>query len=525
MPIVAPGLECPPRLRRVNAPRLRRADPLPDCAGRTRAGCYAAFLRLFLLVLVAIHLVRYWVLPAFDSLWVDESGTWWTIHGSWSEMIHRTAVHPNSRLYGALMWAWTQGAGVSEAALRAPSLLAMGGAIAVLSWWVEREVGRGAGWLLAALCVASPQLSFLGVDARPYALAVLLFAVSTVAWVRLLRVWRWPEAAVWVVSTAALVHAQAVVSLAVLSQLVWLEYRRRDGGLTPRRLLALVALAVLCLALALPEVLRVTGAVQGEYQASVADGRLWPHSWGWLLPPSVLAPAAVAAGVLAMARLRTRERWSAGARRMAAAAVAMILLSALLLAAYTLAMRTDLFLMRYAPALCLGWLILTAICAASWTTPRGRAWFAALYMLATLAASVAAQGPFTRHADADWRGAMKLVRGWQAGRPAPVLVVTGYVEGGRIRLLRDWRWQEFLQGPVPYYGHAGPTYVYSGRPDAAVREYDAGVLRRVEGSRLAAVLYSGEQGGEVLRAIEQRCGPGRLLGRTFRLEAWAFGPP
>jgi len=482
-------------------------------------------LRLLLLFLGVIHLVRYWVLPSFDSLWVDESGTWWTIHGSWSELIHRTSLHPNSRFYGALLWAWTHLAGSSEPALRAPSLLAMGGAIALLSWWVGREAGRRAGWLLAALCVASPELSFLGVDARPYALAVLLFSLSTVAWVRLLRTWRWTEAAVWAASTAALAHAQPVVALGTLSQLIWLVWCWRDGCLTRRRLLALVALAAVCLALALPEAVRVWGAVRGEYQASVADERLWPQEWGWLLPPSILAPAAVAAAGLAVARLWTGGALSAGARRMVVAAVVMILLSVLLLAAYTLAMRTDLFLVRYAPALCVGWLILAAVCAASWTTPRGSAWFAAIYMMTTLAASVAVQGPFTRHTDADWRAAMNVVRRWEGNRPAPLLVVTGYVEGGRVRRLRDWRWQEFLQGPVAYYGHAGPTYAYSGRPGAEAHGYDAEVLQRAAGSRMAAILYSGEAGRLVLREMEARCGAGRLLGRVFRLEVWAFGPP
>ena len=181
-------------------------------------------------MLCVVHFLRYWILPSWDSLWIDETGTFWTIVGGWDQLWVRTSHHPNSRLYGILMLGWTQLAGTSEIALRLPSQAASLGAISLLGNLLRRNLGPGTGWPVAALCLASPELSFFGVDARPYAFAFLMLVISTTAWIELLQqlTWRWATA--WAISAALLVHFHPVVALALLAR--WFGCSSRRTGST-----------------------------------------------------------------------------------------------------------------------------------------------------------------------------------------------------------------------------------------------------------------------------------------------------
>jgi hypothetical protein len=144
---------------------------------------------------------------------------------------------------------------------------------------------------------------------------------------------------------------------------------------------------------------------------------------------------------------------------------------------------------------------------------------------ATLASFVA-QGWAPPHADAGWRGAMAHVRNWEQGRPAPLLVQTGFIEGARVTVLRDPKWQEFLYAPALYYPHAGPTYVLPYWLRKRQQPYFDEVSRRVAGQRFSMIVYA-PSGGEssYVQLLATRHGPARLLGRVRRLDVYAFGPP
>jgi mannosyltransferase len=122
------------------------------------------------------------------QLWHDESSTWWVTqlsHADFVQLLRR--VDMVMAPYYVLMRAWTQCFGDSEAALRAPSALAMGGCAGLVAAIGSRlgggEVGLRAGLVFA--CV--PLVSRYGQEARPYAFAALFAALST------LLLLRWKE--------------------------------------------------------------------------------------------------------------------------------------------------------------------------------------------------------------------------------------------------------------------------------------------------------------------------------------------
>lgn len=479
-----------------------------------------------LLILTAIHVVRYWVLPGLDSLWVDETGTWWTIADGWRELWVRTGMHPNSRFYGALLLGWTQAAGNSEWALRLPSLAAMLGALAALSVWLERRFGGGIGWVVAAMGVASPDLSFFALDARPYALAVLLLVVATAAWMSLCREWSVRAGLLWMVSAGLLVHAQPLVAASLLAHGVWLLWMAQWREWDRRRWGAMAALAAGAGVLALPEALRLREIARGSLTMLIPPRPLDWSDLRLLVPPAIAGPAVVALAALWAVRGWRWGGWREETQRHLAMGASLAVVMGAVLLCYGLTAPANVFLHRYTLAILVGWLFALPALIAALTDARGRVRFAAVFSAAVLAASVARQGAWPVHSDADWRGAMAAVRQWEGGRAAPVLMQSGFVEAVHPRLLGDPRWQGFLLAPSLYYRHAGATVALPYYVHSRQEPFFEAAVSSVDGQRFAAVVYADAPGmsGYIPR-IAARHGPARFLGRFRRLEVYAFGPP
>ena len=65
-----------------------------------------------------------WVPHLPDSLWLDETLTFWVVRDGLAETLERTIHFQPQPAYYVFMWFWTRIAGFSEVALRIPSLIA-----------------------------------------------------------------------------------------------------------------------------------------------------------------------------------------------------------------------------------------------------------------------------------------------------------------------------------------------------------------------------------------------------------------
>lgn len=245
-----------------------------------------------------------------------------------------------------------------------------------------------------------------------------------------------------------------------------------------------------------------------------------------LMPPAIAGPAVVALAMLLAGRGRRSGGWGEETKRHLAMGVSLAVVMAAILLAYGLTAPANVFLHRYTLAILVGWLVAMPAVIAALADARGRMRFATVFSAAVLAASAARQGAWPVHADADWRGAMTAVRQWEGGRPAPVLMQSGFVEAVHPRLLGDARWQGFLLAPSLYYRHAGPTIALPYYVHSRQEPFFEAAVSRVDGQRFAAVVYADVPGmsGYIPR-IAARHGPARFLGRFRRLEVYAFGPP
>lgn len=189
-------------------------------------------------VFVVCVIVR--VPSCYESFWLDELHTAWTVWGTLGDVTTRADIGHQTPFYFFGVWFWKQLVGETEVALRLSSVLAVAIAsavqcVAVARWSASVIAGAASGLVL---CL-EPNSLFFGTELRPYAFVILFTSLALACWLRLTstkdpgefrRVWSWLVA---MVLLACLVQPTAVGVLIWLpiSALGW-SIRLHRGGLT-----------------------------------------------------------------------------------------------------------------------------------------------------------------------------------------------------------------------------------------------------------------------------------------------------
>jgi len=119
------------------------------------------------------------------NLWLDEANSWYVAHLPWPNLWANLRASPVGPLYFVALKLWMNVAGASEAALRAPSLIASIALIPLVYALGVRTVSHRAACIGAALTALSPLHLYFAQEARMYMpLALLAGAVllAYVAW-------------------------------------------------------------------------------------------------------------------------------------------------------------------------------------------------------------------------------------------------------------------------------------------------------------------------------------------------------
>ena len=121
-----------------------------------------------------VHLLGAWRV----ALWTDEAATVSAATRSWSELADLVsgidAVHV---LHAAILHVWIDVAGASPLALRLPSALATGLAVAGVHVLASRLTDRRTALLAAVVAIALPRLAWAGIEARSFA-----FSAAAAVW-------------------------------------------------------------------------------------------------------------------------------------------------------------------------------------------------------------------------------------------------------------------------------------------------------------------------------------------------------
>jgi mannosyltransferase len=364
-----------------------------------------------------------------QSFWLDELVTVSLLDRDFAAMLREIREsEATPYLYYVVAWPWSRVAGLGEIGLRSLSAAAGTATIPVAYGAGAALATRRVGVLAAALVAVHPFLTWYALEARSYALLILLGACSVLFLGRALRdPSRWDLLGWGLTASLALATHYFAVFL-VAAEAAWLlaRYRPRRDALAATLVPALVLLAHVPLLLAQ----RGNGeAVASTSLTSRIGGGLKALVVGYSFPLEVagtlLAGALVLVG-LVLAATRTSEHARAGALvagSIAAAAVAVPVALAVVGADYLSA--RNLVLAVVPGAVCL---------AAGYATSRlGLA--AAGALLALLLAITVAVALDDRYGRTDWRGAADRL---QPSTAARAIVVTPYMS----RFL----WRPYLQG-------------------------------------------------------------------------------
>jgi hypothetical protein len=178
--------------------------------------------RTLLPFLLALLVIRLWLMPLPSSFWLDEIATVFVAqHGSnhpslaaAAPQAWRSWYYPGVRLWATLF-------GYSELAARIPSILAMAGCLALLARLSKRLIHPESGWFVVIACLALPGINYQAANARPYALGMCVFAAG------LLFLVRWLDSASMLDALLFLACAGSVLYIHLLfwpSCLVFLLY-------------------------------------------------------------------------------------------------------------------------------------------------------------------------------------------------------------------------------------------------------------------------------------------------------------
>ena len=173
---------------------------------------------------------------ARPSFWYDEAAT---ISASYSRSLpelwqmvgHVDAVHA---LYYLLMHGWFQLVPPTEFWSRAPSGLAVGGAAAGLVVLGKQFSSRTLGVTAGVLCAILPRGTWAGIEARPYALSMMLAVWVTVALVYATRRLVWWAWTLYGAVLAVSILLEVYLALLVFVHIVFVVgFRRTRSALVP----------------------------------------------------------------------------------------------------------------------------------------------------------------------------------------------------------------------------------------------------------------------------------------------------
>ncbi len=398
-----------------------------------------------------------------DSFLLDETLTAWVVQDGLSEALDRTLHYQPQPAYNLFMWFWAQLAGVSEAALRIPSLLAaIASCVAIARLGTRLTKDRETGLLAAVVLATSWNLFRESVDARSYMLGLIVLLCLALSLVRWIEAGRWRDAGLCAVLAALLPHLHFFFVLCYPGLLVYGWLRRSEARWEPKQFVLIGLILGVGGLLYVPIALML--AAQGGSYSFVAtpSWRSLFEVFVWAVPVVGMLAGLALVGVFGADSGRAEKRaGKAEGEKVAEDAPPLripresslllgvwVLVPLLLLYFVSIFSDVSIFLGRY---------LIPAIPAVSllYAVALRRIDSGPARVVAVVVMAFASLAIHARPHD-DFRGAAKAVGEFVAGDPSmPVLLASGLIEGEDVRWLRDPSLADYLNTPAKVYPLGG----------------------------------------------------------------------
>jgi hypothetical protein len=467
-----------------------------DAVGRApvveRPDVQAAPFDRYLLLVVTVVVLAEWVRPLGSSLWLDETGTYFVLHaGGLHDVVHRALDFQGQfPLYCTLLWVWTRVFGMSEVALRLPSLVAGIAAVwlayrVALRLFDDVVVAR----LTACILVMLGPVAFAAADARPYAITLAVFLAATLLLLRWIDGGRIVDGLGYLLLAAVTLYLHYLFGLAYVAHLLLIAPSLRRMG---RRGLAVAvsgaAIFAALLAPAVPHFVDVYGrrdAMSLFTYGSMID----------LL--TVLVPPTLVVAFLVARFSGADAPWASPSPPTVRREVVVPLVVWAVLPPATLfligrvtgvGLWAERHFLSYAPALAM----LAACAFALLSRARQRV---AVAVLATAFVLTFSQ---PGHARGDFRSAADAANALSVGSQTPVFVYTGFSESRRLDWVRDPEHSQLFLAPFSAYPIDGHMFALPLRLTVRSEEYVSGLLTdAMHSDRILLVTDEGSESFDV----------------------------
>jgi hypothetical protein len=442
----------------------------------------------WLSLLLALGLVRLWLMPMFSSFWVDEMGTVFVVRQGGTHPSFAVAPQVPQSIYYVLPRAAQAVLGYSEFAYRLPSGLAMMAALALIARLAARLIRPEAAWFAVFACLALGGFDYQASDARPYALGTLIAAAAFLFLVRWMDSGRWRDAAGFLVPAALLWRVQLVFWPMYLAFAVYTAVRLLWWGGPPgprtgplagppaegRRYLHTIAVFA---ALALALVPTALDAMRLFRQAGAHVVVAQPNLLALLNSLKLGLVLVCGAGAWLWSRLQPAE-WERP--KIGPASLVLVLgwwlAQPLGLFAFSWLTGSSIFVSRYL-FLSLPGCALAATAVAAHFIPAKR------WNLAAAALGIgllAMNGQWSRwwppHHNSDWRSAAAAVRA-HAAADTPVICASPFIEARPPVWTPEYRLPGFLYAQLYVYPVPGRIYLFPFEPSPEAYRFAGSLVR------------------------------------------------
>ncbi len=414
--------------------------------------------RRLLPLLLALCVIRLWLMPLPSSFWLDETATVFVAeHGSDDPSLADAApqawhswYYPLIRLNGA----WF---GFSEVASRLPSVAGLAGFLALFAWLARRLIHPESSWFAIFACLALPGFNYQAANARPYALGMCVFAAGVLFLVRWLDSGKWLDAALFIASAALVLYIHSLFWPVCLVFPLYAAVRV-IGRQTPVHWRCAALVFGLWACALLPVVVDSLALLRDARAHVIAPP---PSGREFLRSLELTLVLSCAAGAWLLARF---GRWRREAPPLSAPTVALVgawwLSQPVLLFAFSRVTGESVFVPRYLQLALPGVALAATALAARWIPSGCWRQVSAAFGLGVLLFLGQWRQLWPRHHNSDWRAAARSVNQLEAASDMPVICPSPFIEARPPAWRPNYALPGFLYAHLSVYPIRGTTYLF-----------------------------------------------------------------
>ncbi len=395
------------------------------------------FLAVFLLALVLL-------LPLGSSLWLDETVTYWIIKDSLSDVFHRAVTYQGqSPLYYFVLWFTSSVTGVTESALRLPSIVFSLGAAVVLFHVAGRLFGFRTAVFALLIFSCVNEIRIAAVSARPYAFALFLALLSILFLLRWIESGRSADGIVYAMASILTFYAHYLFAVVFGFHLVFF-FLIPGKSLSFRSFLAaFLMVAVLCV----PGASQPASLLARHHELSLVSVPSTLSFLGTLFPPYIVLVLALSVVLAGLFGRISWERMPASQTRPMLASVILFLVPPFVFFLVSQISGSSFFLARYFLLYAAGMAIVfaSALSCVKEVQPRP-------VLLLALSGLLLLREFERKWQFEDWRGAVAEVQTLRdGGKVEALLFYSGLIEGMKPWAAAGPADESYLTAPLQYY--------------------------------------------------------------------------